>query len=245
MNKSELIDRLTDRLGSRKQAQEAVEAVVDTITRAVAAGEKVVITGFGAFEKVERAARTARNPRTGDVVKVKKSFAPKFKAGAELKAVVSGAKKLPKVAVVQVTRVSTAAGDAAKKAAPAKRTTAKSAAATPAKAAAKKAPAKKAPGEEGAGEEGHGEEGHGEEGCGEEGPRQEDCVLSPFGDSRLMVAGLVGTRPAQRQRARSSARVAGSGRQRKGHEGHRGDAGSARRLGRGLDPYPLTEAEQP
>ena len=66
MNKAELIETIATRLGDNKRtASEAVEAVIDTITRTVAKGEKVAITGFGIFEKVERAARTARNPATG------------------------------------------------------------------------------------------------------------------------------------------------------------------------------------
>ena len=65
MNKADLVDRLEVRLGSKKAALEAVEAVVDVIIREVAAGNKVGITGFGTFERVDRAARTGRNPRTG------------------------------------------------------------------------------------------------------------------------------------------------------------------------------------
>ncbi|MCU0264611.1 MAG: HU family DNA-binding protein, partial [Actinomycetia bacterium] len=81
---------------SRKQAQEAVDNVIDLIQHAVARGERVAITGFGIFEKAERAARTARNPRTGATVRVKKTSVPKFRAGAEFKAFVSGAKKVAK-----------------------------------------------------------------------------------------------------------------------------------------------------
>ncbi len=95
MNKAELIDSIAGRLGdNKKAATEAVEAVIDTITRTVAKGEKVAITGFGIFEKVERAARIARNPATGAQVKVKKTSVPKFRPGTQLKAVVSGAVKL-------------------------------------------------------------------------------------------------------------------------------------------------------
>src|SRR5437660_1730044 len=66
VNRAELIDQIRDRLGvDKRSAENAVDVVLDTIQRAVAAGEKVAITGFGVFEKVERAARTGRNPRTG------------------------------------------------------------------------------------------------------------------------------------------------------------------------------------
>src|ERR1700724_1531524 len=66
MNKAELIDELTKKMGSdRRQATAAVENVVDTIVRAVHKGDSVTITGFGVFEQRRRAARVARNPRTG------------------------------------------------------------------------------------------------------------------------------------------------------------------------------------
>ena len=81
MNKAQLIDKLSVQLGSKKAATEAVEAVIDTVTRAVASGERVAITGFGVFEKVARPARTGRNPRTGATVKIKKTSVPKFKPG--------------------------------------------------------------------------------------------------------------------------------------------------------------------
>jgi DNA-binding protein HU-beta len=128
VNKAQLIDRLSAQLGSKKAATDAVEAVVDTITRAVASGEKVAITGFGAFEKVSRPARTGRNPRTGAAVKIKKTTVPKFRPGQGFKDVVSGAKKLPKAAV--------SVAKAATGTTPAKKTTAK-------KTAAKKTTAKK------------------------------------------------------------------------------------------------------
>ena len=135
MNKSQLVDALAARYeGNRKQAAHALESVLDTITREVAKGEKVAITGFGSFEKRVREARWVRNPRTGERIKAKKTAVPKFNPGADLKAVVSGAKKLPKLAL-----------GAAKGAVPAKtanKSTAKKT--TAAKSTAKKAPAKAA-----------------------------------------------------------------------------------------------------
>ena len=151
MNKAQLIDKLSGQLGGKKAATDAVDAVVDTITRAVASGERVAITGFGVFEKVARPARTGRNPRTGEAVKIKKTTVPKFKAGQAFKDVVSGAKKLPKAAA---SAARTATGTApAKKAATAttakktaaKKTTATKTTAKKTAAPAKKAPAKKAP----------------------------------------------------------------------------------------------------
>ena len=98
MNKSQLVETLAARFdGNRKAAAHALESVLDTITREVAKGEKVAITGFGSFEKRVRDARWVRNPRTGERIKAKKTAIPKFTAGADLKAVVSGAKKLPKL----------------------------------------------------------------------------------------------------------------------------------------------------
>jgi DNA-binding protein HU-beta len=132
VNKAQLIDRLSGSLGGKKSATEAVDAVVDAITRSVAAGEKVAITGFGVFEKVARPARTGRNPRTGETVKIKKTTVPKFKPGQSFKDVVSGAKKLPKAAV--------GAAKSATGRAPAKTTAKKT---TAKKTTAKKAPAKK------------------------------------------------------------------------------------------------------
>ena len=142
MNKSQLVDRLADRFeGNRKAASHALESVLDTITREVARGEKVAITGFGSFEKRVRDARWVRNPRTGERIKAKKTAVPKFNPGADLKAVVSGAKKLPKLTLnAATTGAKAATGGAmatAKKAAPAKKTATKKA------TTAKKAPAKK------------------------------------------------------------------------------------------------------
>ena len=167
VNKTQLIDALSTRYeGNRKQAQHALESVLDTITREVARGEKVAITGFGSFEKRVREARWVRNPRTGDRMKAKKTAVPKFTAGADLKAVVSGAKKLPKLPKPAERAVSSARGSSAgKKAAEvAKKATGSGeeggrGGAQPAKKAA--GAAKKATssgsvvdGEEGAGEEG-------------------------------------------------------------------------------------------
>jgi DNA-binding protein HU-beta len=146
MNKAELIDVLTQKLNTdRRQATAAVENVVDTIVRAVHKGDSVTITGFGVFEQRRRAARVARNPRTGETVKVKPTSVPAFRPGAQFKAVVSGAQRLPSEgpAVKRGVVASGAAKKTAAKKSPAKKAAAKKAPAK--KAAAKKAPAKKAP----------------------------------------------------------------------------------------------------
>ena len=96
MNKADLVDRLEERLGSKRAALEAVEAVVDVIIREVAAGNKVGITGFGTFERVDRAARTGRNPRTGEAVHIDATAVPKFTPGTNLKVVTADPDKLPR-----------------------------------------------------------------------------------------------------------------------------------------------------
>jgi DNA-binding protein HU-beta len=111
VNKAELIEALSGRLGDRKSATAALDAVLTEIQNAVTKGDKVSITGFGVFEKRVRAARTARNPRTGESVKVKKTSVPAFRPGASFKDLVA-AGKLPKA--------TKAAAAPAKKAAPAK-----------------------------------------------------------------------------------------------------------------------------
>ncbi|HUN36234.1 MAG TPA: HU family DNA-binding protein [Trebonia sp.] len=93
MNKRDLIDAISGRLGDKKSATEALNAVLETIAAAVASGDKVAITGFGVFEKSERPARTARNPATGDPIEVAASSVPKFRPGADFKALVNEASK--------------------------------------------------------------------------------------------------------------------------------------------------------
>lgn len=157
MNKAELIDVLTQKLGSdRRQATAAVENVVDTIVRAVHKGDSVTITGFGVFEQRRRAARVARNPRTGETVKVKPTSVPAFRPGAQFKAVVSGAQRLPAEGPAVKRGVGASAAKKVAKKAPAKKATKaakkaatkalarKAATKAPAKKAATKAPAKKA-----------------------------------------------------------------------------------------------------
>jgi DNA-binding protein HU-beta len=145
VNKSQLVEALAVHFdGNRRQAQHALESVIDTVQRELTKkGGKVAITGFGAFEAIERGARIVRNPRTGETKRAKKTVVPKFRAGAELKAVVSGAKKLPKLVVPKPAATASKAAAPAKKAAPAKAAATKTAAAK--KTTAKKAPAKKAP----------------------------------------------------------------------------------------------------
>jgi len=97
VNKTDLINQLAERLdGDKKAAQAAVEGFIDLVQREVQKGRNVSISGFGVFEKRARAARTARNPRTGEAVKVKKTTVPAFRPGKYFKDVISGTVKLPK-----------------------------------------------------------------------------------------------------------------------------------------------------
>src|SRR6266536_1897609 len=114
VNKAELIDALAARLGDRKTATQALDAVLAEVQSAVTKGDRVAITGFGVFEKRVRAARTARNPRTGEAVKVKKTSVPAFRAGASFREMVASG-KVPKATPAKKT--------AAKGAAAAKTTT--------------------------------------------------------------------------------------------------------------------------
>jgi len=90
MNRQQLVDAVGERLGDRRAAAVAVEAVLDTVTAALAEGERVAIFGFGVFEKVDRAARTARNPSTGGTVDVPATAVPRFRPGQALKDAVNG-----------------------------------------------------------------------------------------------------------------------------------------------------------
>jgi DNA-binding protein HU-beta len=133
VNKADLIDAVSAQLNaSKKDVSDVIETVLHEVKRSIARGEKVAISGFGVFERQSRAARTGRNPRTGEAVKIRATKLPKFRPGAEFKAVVAGAKA-----------GAAPAKKAAAKKAPAKKAAAKKAPAK--KAAAKKAPAKKAP----------------------------------------------------------------------------------------------------
>ncbi len=149
MNKAELIDVVATRIDtSKKDASEAVQAVVDAITEAVAKGQKVSISGFGVFEKAERAARTYRAPSTGEAIRKVATAVPRFRPGGDFKASVSGEGEADAEPAEQADAESST-GTAAKEPTAAKKTTrrapAKKSTSTSAKAPAKKAPAKRAP----------------------------------------------------------------------------------------------------
>ena len=86
MNKSDLIDAVAgDADVSKAEAARVVDAVIDSITRALKKGDTVTLVGFGTFSVRKRGARTGRNPRTGETIKIKASKNPAFKAGKALK----------------------------------------------------------------------------------------------------------------------------------------------------------------
>lgn len=149
MNKAELIDALATRLGDKRTANTALDAVLAEVQTAVTKGEKVSITGFGVFEKRVRAARMARNPRTGAAVRVKKTSVPAFRPGSNFKEMVASG-RVPrglKAAPAKAAKKAAPAKKAAKRTAATRASTAKKATrATPRKAStAKRSPAKRAP----------------------------------------------------------------------------------------------------
>jgi nucleoid DNA-binding protein len=90
MNKSQLVEAIAADSGLTKtDSARAVESFLGTVTKTLKKGYEVIITGFGKFSVVKRAARQGVNPRTGERVKIKASKAPKFSAGATLKQAVS------------------------------------------------------------------------------------------------------------------------------------------------------------
>ena len=86
MNKAELIDAVANEANlSKADAGRAVDAVVDSISSALSKGQQVSVVGFGTFSVKHRAARSGRNPRTGETIQIKASNVPGFKAGKALK----------------------------------------------------------------------------------------------------------------------------------------------------------------
>jgi DNA-binding protein HU-beta len=86
MNKSDLVDAIADSAGlSKADAGRSLDALVDTVTGALKNGDAVSLVGFGTFSVRDRAARTGRNPRTGETIQIKASKNPAFKAGKALK----------------------------------------------------------------------------------------------------------------------------------------------------------------
>lgn len=94
MNKSELVEAIAkDTELSKADAERALSATVETITKALKKGDSVQLVGFGTFSVSKRAARKGKNPRTGEAIKIPARKVPKFSAGKSLKDTVSGLKK--------------------------------------------------------------------------------------------------------------------------------------------------------
>jgi DNA-binding protein HU-beta len=99
ITKTDLIAAVAAHTGSTaKDVGTVLAGLEDVVVANVAKGEKVVITGFLTFDRVQRAARTGRNPQTGDTIKIKASKNPKVSAGASFKKVVNGQAPAPKIA---------------------------------------------------------------------------------------------------------------------------------------------------
>ena len=97
MNKSELIDAIAARTELSKAASgKALDAVIEAVVEAVAAGDTVSLVGFGSFKSSERAAREGKNPKTGEKIKIPATTVPKFSAGATFKTSVAEASKSKK-----------------------------------------------------------------------------------------------------------------------------------------------------
>ncbi len=91
MNRKDLVETVAREAGlSAAQADAAVAAALDGVVAAVAAGDKVTLPGFGSFEPRERAARSGRNPQTGEALEIAASVAPAFKPAAAFKQAVAG-----------------------------------------------------------------------------------------------------------------------------------------------------------
>lgn len=94
MNRKELIDALADKTNSTKaDADRAIGALLEIISDTLKKGDSLSLVGFGTFEVRKRAARTGRNPKTGEELKIKAAKVPAFKAGATLKAAVNSGKR--------------------------------------------------------------------------------------------------------------------------------------------------------
>lgn len=89
MNKSELIEEMAKNLSSKKEAESALDSLLSAITTGLKKGDKITLTGFGTFKVSKRKARTGRNPRTGEAIKIKARKVPQFTPGKLLKTTVA------------------------------------------------------------------------------------------------------------------------------------------------------------
>lgn len=89
MNKADLIKEVSKELNTKKEARNAVESIIESITMALKKGNEVTLTGFGTFKVAKRKARKGRNPQTGETIQIKATKVPKFTAGKGLKEAVN------------------------------------------------------------------------------------------------------------------------------------------------------------
>lgn len=89
MKKSDLINEMAKQLNTKKEAEAALDSLLGVIAQGLKKGEKITLTGFGSFKVSKRKARTGRNPRTGETIKIKASKVPQFVAGKALKAAIA------------------------------------------------------------------------------------------------------------------------------------------------------------
>jgi DNA-binding protein HU-beta len=152
LNRKELVDAIQKHTSvARTDVDKVLGSLIQHTQVAVKKGERVALVGFGTFERQDRKARTARNPRSGAPVKVKATKVPRFRAGQGFKDVVAGKATAPKLTPVKstakaattaratVSRASTAKASTAKKASAAKTAPSRNSAAKPAKSTAKAA----------------------------------------------------------------------------------------------------------
>ena len=90
MTKSEFVDKVSSKFGSKREAEDAVDAVIVGIQEVLGSGGEVNFTGFGKFHVAQRGARQGKHPRTGETIYIAASRVPRFNAGAKLKQAVNG-----------------------------------------------------------------------------------------------------------------------------------------------------------
>ena len=144
MNRKELVDAIQKHTQvARTDVDKVLGSLIQHTQVAVKKGERVALVGFGTFERQDRKARTARNPRSGDPVKVKATKVPRFRAGQGFKDVVSGRATAPKLTPVKSTAKASTARASASRASASKASTSKaSAAKSTVKAASSRSKAK-------------------------------------------------------------------------------------------------------
>ena len=129
MNRKELVDAIQKHTQvARTDVDKVLGSLIQHTQVAVKKGERVALVGFGTFERQDRKARTARNPRSGDPVKVKATKVPRFRAGQGFKDVVSGRATAPKLTPVKSTAKASTARASASRASASKASTSKASA---------------------------------------------------------------------------------------------------------------------